>query len=142
LASVVTLAYFAVGWVHKEICTLKIAFLGKALVGYTASNDGKFPPADKWCDVLVENLPNAKDEWFRCPAVGDGRCHYAMNSNAEPNSPPDTVLLFESKPGWNQFGGPELLTTDHHRGKGCNVTFVGTGAQFVKKDQLGDLKWK
>lgn len=25
--------------------------------------------------------------------------HYAMNPNCEPNSPPDTVLLFETKPG-------------------------------------------
>ena len=121
---------------------IRIAVLGKAVTGYTARNNGKFPPADKWCDVLLEAIPNAEDKWFQCPAAEKGRCHYAMNPNADPNSSHDTVLLFETKGGWNQFGGPELLTTDHHRGKGCNVAFVGTGAMFVKTDELATLKWE
>ena len=121
---------------------VRIAVLGKALVGYTGKKNAKFPPPDEWCDVLLEGIPNAQERWFQCPGAGKGRCHYAMNANADPNSSDDTVLLFETKPGWTQVGGPELLTTDHHRGKGCNVAFVATGAKFVKTDELAELKWK
>jgi hypothetical protein len=31
------------------------------------------------------------------------------------------VLLFETKGGWNQYGGPELLSTKNHKGDGCHV---------------------
>ena len=54
----------------------------------------------------------------------------------------DVVLLFETKAGWNQFGGPELLTTEHHEGKGCNVLFNDGDVEFIKKEQVGELKWK
>jgi prepilin-type processing-associated H-X9-DG protein len=50
-------------------------------------------------------------------------------------------LLFETK-GGNQFGGPELLSFGNHKGKGCNILFNDGHVEFVKKEQLGQLKWK
>ena len=44
---------------------------------------------------------------------------YIYNMNL--SSPGDMVLLFQTKAGWNQHGGPELLTFDNHDPKdGCN----------------------
>jgi len=43
---------------------------------------------------------------------------------------------------WNQVGGPEILTTGNHKGKGCNVAFVDMHVEFVKTSALGELKWK
>ena len=43
---------------------------------------------------------------------------------------------------WNQVGGPEILTTSHNRGDGCNVAFVDTSVKFVKTADLPKLKWK
>jgi hypothetical protein len=43
---------------------------------------------------------------------------------------------------WNQFGGPEILTTENHRGKGCNVLFNNGRVEFVKVKRLGELKWE
>jgi hypothetical protein len=43
---------------------------------------------------------------------------------------------------WNQVGGPEILTTGNHKGKGCNVAFVDMPVEFVKTRKLGKLKWK
>lgn len=43
---------------------------------------------------------------------------------------------------WNQVGGPELLTTENHKGKGCNVLFNDIHVDFVKTENLGQLKWK
>jgi len=84
----------------------------------------------------------AIEKCFICPANKKGRCHYAMNPNCEPKSPSDMVLLFETKDGWNQFGGPEILTLENHNGKGCNVLFNDRHVEFVKIEQLGQLKWK
>lgn len=41
-----------------------------------------------------------------------------MNQNCKPESPPDTVLLFETKNSdWNLSGGQEFLTTENHKKK-------------------------
>jgi prepilin-type processing-associated H-X9-DG protein len=72
-----------------------------------------------------------------------GRCDYAMNKHAKSTSQePGLVLCYESVSGWNQAGGPELLTTNHHRGKGCNVLFLDWHVEFVPAERLGRLKWQ
>jgi len=43
---------------------------------------------------------------------------------------------------WNQVCGPELLTTENHEGKGCNILFADGHAAFVKKDDLDKLRWE
>jgi prepilin-type processing-associated H-X9-DG protein len=55
--------------------------------------------------------------------------------------PEDIVLLFETKGGWNQFGGPEILTFENHKGKGCNVLFNDGSVRFVKPQEVGELNW-
>ena len=64
-----------------------------------------------------------------------------MNPLADPSSAPDTVLLFECDGGWNQFGGPGLLTTKHHKDEGCYVSFVNREVKFVKPGEIPSLKW-
>ncbi len=51
------------------------------------------------------------------------------------------VLLYETHPGWNQVGGPEILTVDNHQGEGCNVLFVDGHVEFVKSPGLPQLRW-
>jgi len=87
--------------------------------------------------------------WIDLPIGPDGakqkvliwRSDYAMNPNCEPNSPPGTVLLFETKGGWNQFGGPGLLTFENHGGKGCNILFNDGHVEFVRTKLFEELKW-
>ena len=64
-----------------------------------------------------------------------------MNPDREPNSSDDMVLLFETEDGWNQFGGPELLTFENHGSKGCNVLFNDGHKEFIKPSQVSKLKW-
>lgn len=90
------------------------------------------------------------DEAFKCPEVKEGRCNFAFNKNIAgmklDDIPGDVVLLFESEPGWNQVGGPELLASEaHKRGrgiKGCNVAFADGIQRFVKKEDLDTLRWE
>lgn len=43
---------------------------------------------------------------------------------------------------WNQFGGPELLAGERHKGEGCNILFNDYHVEFVTPERLGELKWK
>jgi len=108
---------------------------------YADDSSGQYPTANNWCDLLIEHTPLTENGLF-CRAGGEGRSHYALNPYCEPNSPNDVVLLFETRGGWNQFGGPEILTFENHNGKGCNVLFNDQHVKFVKPEQLVDLKWK
>ena len=69
--------------------------------------------------------------------------YYALNPNCKPDSPDDMVLLFETKAGWNQHGGPELFTFDNHDPKGGCVLFNDGTVKFIRtKEELKSLRWK
>jgi uncharacterized protein YecT (DUF1311 family) len=69
--------------------------------------------------------------------------NYAMNSNCRADSPEDMVFLFESKPGWNQHGGPELFTFDNHDPKGGLVLLNDGTVKFIRtEEELKQLRWK
>jgi hypothetical protein len=97
-------------------------------------------PADvifhrEYNDVYGQHLYSYSVEWS----------HYAINPNARPGSPPDMVLLFETRRGWNQFGGPEILSDENHLDKdrkGCNVLFNNGNVKFIKPKDLKKLKFK
>ena len=134
---------------YRMVCGANMAALGKAMLVYANDYDDKFPTSSKWCDLLIE-YAEVDERMFRCRAarcykgVSGKICSYAMNKNLEElgaNAPPDMVLLFETGPGWNQSGGPEILTTDNHRREGCNVLFVDSHVQFVRTEDINDLKW-
>jgi hypothetical protein len=70
--------------------------------------------------------------------------HFAFNPNAEPNSPGDVVLLFSTKGGWNQFGGPEIFSSDNYKEIGCvggYVLFNNGDVRFVKPSEVSKLNW-
>lgn len=122
-----------------------------ALELYCLENDGKYPLADNWCDSIKDYLGSEDD--FVCPArkgIGE-RCSYAINPYCKPDSPPDTVLLFETNDGWNQHGSQEIVSTENHceshwfwgyKMPGCIIVFNGEHPKFVLKKRLSELRWK
>jgi len=71
------------------------------------------------------------------------RSDYAINPYCRKESSADTVFLFESKPGWNQHGGPELFTFDNHDPKGGCVLLNDGSTKFIRtKEELQQLYWK
>jgi prepilin-type processing-associated H-X9-DG protein len=128
---------------QRMVCGSNLSGLGKAMLIYANDYNDKFPTPSKWCDLLIEN-GEVTPKSFICKGAPEGPCNYAMNKNVEKlgtNSSPDMVLLFETYPSWNQSGGPEILTTDNHRGEGCNIVFVDGHVEFVKTKDLKYLKW-
>ena len=66
-----------------------------------------------------------------------------MNPDCGPNSAANVVLLFEAKAAWNQHGGTELFTLDHHDPKGgCVLLNDGTVIFIRTEEQLKALRWK
>jgi prepilin-type processing-associated H-X9-DG protein len=123
-------------------CGSNLSGLGKALTLY-AEKHGAYPKPDKWCDALL--LQDVTEKMFKCPSNKKARCSYSINPNCEPNSEPNTVLVFESKGGWNSYGGPEILTTKYHKNEGCNILYNDGHVKFESSDPNGQpyekLNW-
>lgn len=141
-----TVLFFGISSLNEGIkrtqCMSNMSLLGNGLRTYARNHDKKYPPSDIWCDELTQGVFKGNIRSFVCKPDGQARSHYAINPNAAPDSPSDVVLLFETIGGWNQSGGLLLLTTDNHKGKGCNVLFVSGNVRFVRSEDIANLRWK
>ncbi len=138
--------------VYRHFCLTNLREFPEAIHLYASDHNGVLPTPSKWCDLLIEG-GYVRKEFLKCPSAKNGPCNYAMNQYVENmvqitynnygdmELRTDIVLLFETAPGWNQFGGAEILTATNHKDKGCNVLFWG-GLEFVKKQDFHKLKWK
>jgi hypothetical protein len=134
-------------------------------VDSSGKTDMLYPAPAYWCAAMVQAsrqtdntiygrysmYGRSDEEVIRphiCPGTGEGKkhlakSHYAINPNCKPNSPPDTMLLFETKAGWNQHGGPELFTFDNHGPRGGCVLLNDGTVKFIRtKEELQQLRWK
>jgi hypothetical protein len=113
-----------------------------------------YPAPPRWCDAIgwafagmrigsEQRKINIKMKVHICPSVGEGMSTYAMNPGCRYDSASDMVLLFETKAGWNQHGGPELFTFDNHDPRGGCVLLNDGTVKFIRtKEELQQLRWK
>jgi hypothetical protein len=129
---------------RRVMCENNLSSLDKAMIEYANDNKGLYPTSSKWCDLLTEK-ENVDSKKFKC--AGDDnqwRSSYAMNINIESlgdDAPEDMVLLFETKGGWNQCGGAEIMSTNNHKEDGCNILFNDGNVEFIKTEDLKNLRW-
>ncbi len=129
--------------VNRLHCGTNLSSLSMAMLVYNNDYNG-FSTPDKWCDLLIEKC-KIDPKTFHCPGARKGPCNYALNKyifELGSITDPNIVVLFETNPGWNQVGGPEILTTENHKGKGCNIGFLDSHVEFVETKDIGKLKWK
>lgn len=114
-----------------------------------AENKKAFSSPLEWCDDMVAEMKtyHYSEQYtanlLRCPEASEGKSHYAMNPKCKLHSPADLVLLFETKAGWNQHGGPELFTFDNHHPKGGMVVLNDGTVKFIRtEEELKQLRWK
>jgi prepilin-type processing-associated H-X9-DG protein len=122
------------------VCSSNLKQLDLAATIY-GDKYGNYPEPNKWIELLKPFYKN--DKLLICPGEEKGNYSYAMNSAAKWNgkNPDKTVLFFECRPGWQEAGGPEIVTTQNHYKAGCNVAFCDGHVQFVKPVDINDLKW-
>ena len=127
-------------------CTSNLRQLGGAIAIYAHGNEGQFPTPEKWCDLLISD-GNVPADTFICPhsKAKKGQSSYAFNKNLVgidfDTVGPDTIVLFETKPGWNQIAGPNSWNTANHGGKGCNVLYRNGEGSFERAPKGKGLKW-
>ncbi|UCG59978.1 MAG: hypothetical protein JSU70_10745 [Phycisphaerales bacterium] len=118
--------------------------LGMALSAYANDHSGRYPNPQDWCDALAEHSGWQGKLFCKHPsaAVSQGLCHYALNPECEPGSPGDVVLIFETRGGWNQSGGPESLTAKDNYKRGWRVLLNNGHLKFIEPRGLAKLKWQ
>ncbi len=146
-------------------CYLNLNQIAKALVTYAEASDGRLPDATNWCDTLYPGVvPDGrvflcpqfvKDEWqpyvfsigglellLGGPALP--RCTYGLNARVSraklKDLPQDVVLVFETRGGWNQHGGPADVIA-RHRGY-TEVLFADTHSETCRLDHFAEWRWE
>jgi hypothetical protein len=146
LVSLILISIPPRGRPDSVVCANNVSGLGQAISIYRNDYDGQNPKGDNWCDLLINNY-QVSLESLLCGGSDAkmGESSYALNKNIAGKKsseiPKDVVLLFETKRGWNQVGGPELLTMDNHKSEGCNILFNDMHVESVKVERLGELNW-
>jgi hypothetical protein len=125
--------------VRLTICKKELQTLGNALRTYSNDFNGKYPTANRWCDLLIQYADVHKISFGKFTA--EGRSNYAINPDAEPNSSSDVVLLFETDGVWNQAGKTELLTVENKESRGYMILFNSGHIRLVKPIDVKGLKW-
>jgi prepilin-type processing-associated H-X9-DG protein len=131
---------------YRLVCSTNLSGLEKAIYVY-AQDHNNMLPSQRWCDDLIKG-GDLSPKNFVCKTsfAADGQSSYAFNKNligrklSEIN--PNTVMIFETHPGWNQVGGPEILSIQNHEGKGCNILFADGHVEFVITDSIPKLRWE
>lgn len=106
---------------------------------YAEEHDGHWPDPNRWCDILSE-----QSHQHSIIRAKKGEIKLALNRHAVElglSMPNDMVLLFESKLGWNQTGGIELLTDNEKRD--YILVLYGDGhSEVIRKQHAYFLRWK
>lgn len=147
----------------RQTCIYDLRYLNSAIQQYCKQNEGALPNAEVWCDKILESVENRKlFTTFRGSSsqdmtyVPEGKIsNFAFNKNLDGYRLSDidrqTVLLFETDPGWNQNGTSDILLPEEHPGYtvlidgGSHFLFVGPDStitvKFIKNSKIDNLDW-
>lgn len=126
-------------------CVNNLKQLSLAARIYANSHGDHFPAANNWCDALKDDLGNNL-KVYKCPAdQTNENSDYAYNAQVAgldvKNVNPQTVLFFESQPGWNLSGGSEMLLSQP-RHRTISVAFADGHVEQVSVSRLAELRWE
>ncbi len=124
------------------VCRGSDAKIGESSYAFNKSVFGKKSSEIPQDTVLLFETNFGKDLLGRDGTLGDREWYKSLNSLTEREDLKQhkhSEKVYKLR--WNQVGGPELLTTENHEGKGCWVLFNDWHAEFVKAERLAELKW-
>jgi hypothetical protein len=129
-------------------CNYKLRQLG---LYFAMLSENSKPIDDNWCDQIIVEFFNgtySKEVYSIFSCIKDNaekhQSTYALNTNAvgRMKFSNEMVILFDSKKGWNNVGGPELLAPENNKGQGCYILFGNFKTKFIKISDLDKLNWK
>ena len=127
-------------------CLQNVTKISNAVRMYQSNWDDRYPLAANWSDALT---PLVKErQVFICPTIsGATEPCYGMNGglsgkpDAFVQSPASTVMIFESNPGKNKAGGPELLPSKPRHSGAHSIGFADGHVMSAGRSQAGSLIW-
>jgi hypothetical protein len=118
-------------------------FAFRAAIYHDPENIDGYVFTTQWSDSLLDKVG---EQLLHCPRAKGTKCSYALNKNLigmkHSEISGDVVVFFETDGGWNQVGGPELLGTQNHNGKGSSIMFGDRRVDFVRKEDFPTLRWE
>jgi len=128
-------------------CMNHVKQINIALIMYANDNNDRFPPAEKWCDLL-RPYTGGSTLMFQCPVEPGGRCAFSYNASlanqklSDIHLPMRTVLVFSSANGWNLSGGPEMARAHKHGARTVTVGFADGHVERKQVEQMQSLQWE
>jgi hypothetical protein len=116
-----------------------------AMAMYCDDNDGSFPPAENWPDVLKPYIGNEKI--LTSPFTPEAGRAWAMNKNldgrklSDIKQPYQVVLIFEARFNSPPAGGLELLPEGTQERKCYIIGFVDSHVECVPPESFDKLIW-
>ena len=127
-------------------CANNVKQLALGVMMYADANGNQCPPANAWCDAILNNVGSEKV--FQCPGASSiGRSHYAFNQKlgglptTKIANPAQTVLIFESDGGWNSSGGRDMMVRHPRHSQRFIVGFADGHIEQLTESRLAQLVW-
>jgi hypothetical protein len=127
--------------------------MSTGLIIYAEENDGFLPPADKWCDAIMEYVGSplvfispqdseAIAKFKRGEKVTSYAFNAALAGKHESEIDPTVVLVFECNLGWNGSGGLKDLHKNVPPDQ-WNVALVNGSSQQTNPNQMQrrQMRW-
>jgi|GEM_PF-1752333 len=127
-------------------CMDNLKQLGNATLQYTQDYDDSLPPTTNWnkaLDPYIKNkkvliCPSAQNPDLPSYAINSGLAGYKHNQIQNPDK---VVLMFDSIPGKNLKGGPEILPPQPRHHKGDNISFTDNHVKWWRREEVMKLRW-
>ncbi len=127
-------------------CSSNLKMVSLALLQYADDYNERFPPTAGWNQAIYPYTKSSRV--LTCPTAHSKLPAYAMNKSLgsvslkSVQSPKETAEIYESVPGVNQAGGPELLPVP---GRHLGHNFIGFADGHVSGRGDGNyssIRWK
>lgn len=130
---------------QQSQCLNNVKQLSVSMQMYLSDWRDAYPPTGRWNEAVSPYY--RRSEILVCPRVKPAEPSYAMNDRLAGRLARDvkyaasTVSLFESVPGPNRAGGPELLPAPPRHSSGHSVGYVDGHAETRRTEELNKEYW-
>ncbi len=130
----------------QATCMSNLKQSSLAMMQYVQDYDEKYPSAANWNQGLEPYMKSSVV--LRCPSAHNDLPSYALNKSLASvalkgvRSPSETVGIYDSIPGVNLSGGPELLPVPGRHDDGNNIGFADGHVKWYRDGSYGMLAWQ